>query len=46
MADVDTDTALHIPSAAMSTARMAVEGDAFPVTQYRRIKACIMHSME
>jgi len=32
MADVCTDTALHIPPVAMSTALMAVEGEAFPVT--------------
>jgi len=46
MADVGADTALHIPPAAMSTALMAAEGEAFPVTQYRDIKACILHSME
>jgi len=23
-----------------------VEGEAFPVTQYRHIKACILHSMK
>jgi len=40
------DTALHIPPAAMSTALMAAEGEAFLVNQYRRIKACILHSME
>jgi len=41
MADVGTDNALHIPPAAMTTAFMAAEGDAFPVTQYRRITAYI-----
>ena len=46
MADVGTDTALHIPPVAMSTALMAAEAEAFPVTQYRHIKACILHSME
>jgi len=46
MANVGTDNALHIPPVAMSTALMAAEGEAFPVTQYRHIKACILHSME
>ena len=46
MADIGTDTALHIPPVAMSTALMAAEGEAFPLTQYRHIKACILHSME
>jgi len=46
MADVGTDTALHIPRVALSTALMAAEAEAFPVTQYRHIKACILHSME
>jgi len=46
MADVGTDTALHTPPAAMSTALMAAEGEAFRVTQYRHIKACILHSMK
>ena len=32
MADVGTDTALHIPPVAMSTAVMAAEGEAFPMT--------------
>jgi len=32
MADVCTDTDLHIPPVAMSTALMAAEGEAFPVT--------------
>jgi len=48
MADVGTDTALHIPPVVLSTALMAAEAEAFPVTQYRHtcIKACILHSME
>jgi len=46
MADVCTDTDLHIPPVAMSTALMTAEGKAFPVTQYRHIKACILHSMK
>jgi len=35
MADVGTDTVLHIPPVAMSIALTDVEGEAFPVTQYR-----------
>jgi len=35
MANVSTDNALHITPIAMSTALMAVEGEAFPVTIYR-----------
>jgi len=35
MTNVGTDTALHIPPVAMSTALMAAEGEAFPVTMYR-----------
>jgi len=46
MADVGTDTALHIPPVAMFTALMAAEAEPFPVTQYRNIKACILHSMK
>ena len=46
MAYVGTDSALHIPPVAMSTTLMAAEADAFPVTQYRHIKACILHSMK
>jgi len=46
MANVGTDNALHIPLVAMYTALMAAEAEAFPVTQYRHIKACILHSME
>jgi len=46
MADVGTNTALHITPVAMSTALMAAEAEAFPVTQYRHIKACILHSMK
>jgi len=36
MADVGTDTALHFPPVAMSTALTAAEGEAFPVTYFRR----------
>jgi len=32
MADVGTDTALHIPPVGVSAALMAAEGEAFPVT--------------
>jgi len=46
MANVGTDNALHIPPVAMYTSLMAAEGEAFPVTQFRHIKACILHSME
>jgi len=46
MADVGTDTALHIPPIALSTALMAAEAEAFPLTQYRHIKACILHSVK
>jgi len=35
MAEVGTDTALHIPPVGVSTALMAAEGEAFPVTMYR-----------
>jgi len=45
MNNVGTGNALHIPPVAMYTALMAAEGEAFPVTQYRHIKACILHSM-
>ena len=40
------DTALHIPLVAVAIALTDVEGEAFPVTQYRHIKACILHSMK
>ena len=43
MTNIGTDNSLHIPPVAMSTALMAAEGEAFPVTQYRLIKACILH---
>jgi len=46
MTNVGTDNPLHIPPVAMSTALMTAEGEAFPVTQYRHIKACILHSMK
>jgi len=46
MTNVGTDNARHIPPVAMYTALMAAEAEAFPVTQYRHIKACILHSME
>jgi len=46
MANVGTDNALYIAPVAMYTALMAAEAEAFPVTQYRHIKACILHSME
>jgi len=46
MANVGTDNALHIPPVAMYTALIPAEAEAFPVTQYRHIKACILHSME
>jgi len=40
------DTALHIPLVAVAIALTDVEGEAFPVTQYRHIKECILHSMK
>jgi len=46
MTNVGTDNALYIPPVAMSTALRAAEEEAFPVTQYRHIKTCILHSME
>jgi len=46
MANVGTDTALHIPPVDMYTALMAAEAEAFPVTQYCHIKTCILHSTE
>ena len=46
MAIALTVNALHIPPVAVYTAVMAEEAEAFPVTQYRHIKACIFHSME
>jgi len=46
MADVGTDIALYIPPVAMSTALMAAEGEAFPMTHYRHNKACILRSMK
>jgi len=46
MVYVGRDTALHIPLVAVAIALTDVEGEALPVTQYRHIKACILHSME
>jgi len=46
MANVGTGNALHTPPVAMYTAFMSAEAEAFPVTQYRHIKACVLHSME
>jgi len=46
MVYVGRDTALHIPLVAVAIALTDVEGEAFPVTQYRHIKACILHSMK
>jgi len=46
MVYVARDTALHIPLVAVAVALTAVEAEAFPVTQYRHIKTCILHSME
>jgi len=44
--DVTLSSVKRVPPVAMSTALMAAEGEAFPMTQYRRIKAYILHSME
>jgi len=46
MVYVGRDTALLIPLVAMAIALTDVEGEAFPVTQYRHIKVCILHSMK
>jgi len=46
MAKVGTDTALHIPLVAVAIALTDVEGEAFPVTQYRHTKACILHYLK
>jgi len=46
MVYVSKDTALHIPLVAVAIALTDVEREAFPVTQYRHIKACILHSMK
>jgi len=46
MVYVGRDRALHIPLVAVAIAHTDVEGEAFPVTQYRHIKACILHSMK
>ena len=46
MVYVGRDTALHTPLVAVAIALTDVEGGAFPVTQYRHIKACILHSMK
>jgi len=46
MVYVGRDIALHIPLVAVAIALTDVEGEAFPVTQYRHIKTCILHSMK
>jgi len=46
MVYVGRDSALRIPLVAMAIALTDVEKEAFPLTQYRHIKACILHSMK
>jgi len=43
MVYVGRDTALHIALVAVAIALTAVECGCFPVSYYRRIKACITH---